>query len=203
MTFYAVELDLVPAFGWQGGPEASTRIIALRNRSERRNIEAAHPRHRYILPFQNITDGAYLAELKAAHLAMYGQAHSFLVKDHSDYEAFDEPLGNAPAGTAAVQLVKTYSFGPATRVRTITKPVAGAVIEQGGVAKAGTLDTLTGLFTPSTDWTEGAALTWSGEFRVPVRFASDYLPMTIDEKFGADGAFAMNGSVELVEVFGE
>lgn len=47
----------------------------------------------------------------------------------------------------------------------------------------------------------GAILTWSGEFRVPVRFDTDYLPFSIDD-IGNDG-FATNGSVDLIEVLGE
>ena len=135
-------------------------------------------------------------------LAMRGQLHSFLVKDWSDFEADGESLGNAPAGSAAVQLKKVSTFGSASFQRTITKPKAGTVVVyQGGVAKAGTVNTTTGLFTPSTAWTEGVALTWTGEFYVPVRFASDLLPMTIDNRSGAE--YMLNGAVELLEVFGE
>jgi uncharacterized protein (TIGR02217 family) len=199
--FYDVELDICPAFGWQGGPQFNTRITALRSGLERRNAEAAQVRHQFTLPFANIRDADYLQEIKAAHLAMRGNLHSFKVKDWSDFEAFDEPLGVAPAGSTPVQLRKLAAFGLATYSRTITKPLAGVVVKQGGTIKAGTLDTLTGLFTPSTAWTPGAALTWSGEFRVPVRFDNDYLPMTIDSR-NANG-YAMNGSVQLIEVFGE
>lgn len=45
----------------------------------------------------------------------------------------------------------------------------------------------------------GSVLSWSGEFRVPVRFATDTLPMTIDNRSG--DRYVMNGSVELVEVW--
>lgn len=202
MAHYAVELENVtPAYGWQGGPEGDTEVVALRTRHERRNAVGSRMRHRYTLPFQNIHRESYLAYLKAAHLAMRGRLHSFLVKDWLDFAAEAESLGAAPAGTAAVQLVKTYAFGPASFQRLITKPVAGAVVYQGGVAKAGALDTETGLFVPSTAWTEGAALTWSGEFRVPVRFDNDFLPFSIDNASG--GQHIVNGAVDLVEVFGE
>lgn len=202
MTHYAVELDNVcPAYGWQGGPEADTEVTALRNRHERRNAVGARMRHRFTLPFQNIQRASYLAYLKAAHLAMRGRLHSFLVKDWLDFAATLESLGNAPSGSTAVQLVKTYAFGPASFERLITKPVAGAVVYQAGVAKTGSLDTSTGLFTPATAWTEGLALTWTGEFRVPVRFDSDYLPFSIDNASG--GQHIVNGSVDLIEVFGE
>ena len=201
------ELDLCPAYGWQGGPEFSTRIIALRNGHERRNANWDLMKHHFILPFQNITDANYLLYLKSVFLAARGQTESFLAKDWSDFEADGESLGVAPSGTTAVQLKKVATFGATTYNRTITKPVStGLVVYQADgsgnpVAKAGTVDTTTGLFTPSTSWTAGRALTWDGEFRVPVRFASDILSMSIDNRAGAH--YAMNGSVELIEVFGE
>ena len=201
MSAYATELDICPAYGWQGGPEFNTRIVTLRNGHERRNAQWDQVRHRFVLPLQNIKDQAYLTELKAFFLAMRGQTHSFLVKDWSDYQASGESLGNAPSGKTAVQLQKVSTFGSASYTRKITKPKSGAVIYQDGSAKSGTLDTTTGLFTPDTDWTEGEALTADFEFYIPVRFASDLLPMTIDNRSGSN--YVMNGSVELVEVFGE
>lgn len=201
MTAFATVLDITPAYGWQGGPGFNTRITQLKNGHERRNANWDQVRHHFTLPFQNITDAAYLLRLKSVFLAMRGQTHSFLAKDWSDYRATGESLGNAPAGTTAVQLQKVATFGSATYTRTITKPKAGAVVYQAGVAKSGTLDTATGLFTPDTAWTEGQALTWTGEFYVPVRFASDLLPMSIDNRSGSQ--YVMNGSIELVEVFGE
>lgn len=199
---YAVELENVtPAYGWQGGPEGDTEVVALRNRHEHRNAIGSQMRHRFTLPFQNIRRADYLAYLKAAHLAMRARTHSFLVKDWLDFSAAVESLGAAPAGSTAVQLVKTYTFGPASFQRLITKPVAGAVVYQDGVAKAGTLDTATGLFTPGTAWTEGLALSWTGQFRVPVRFDNDFLPFSIDNASG--GQHVVNGSVDLIEVFGE
>ena len=203
MTAYATELDLCPAYGWMGGPEFNTRIVTMKNGHERRNANWAQMRHHYTLPFQNITDDDYLGDLKAVFLAMLGQTHSFLAKDHSDFEAVSEALGTSPAGSTPVQLKKTYTFGSATYVRSILKPKAGTVtVYQNGVAKAGTYSTTTGLFTPTTAWTAAATLTWDGEFFVPVRFASDLLQMTIDSKRGGVN-YAMNGSIELVEVFGE
>lgn len=45
-----------------------------------------------------------------------------------DYQATAESLGNAPSGTTAVQLIKTYgtAYGQ-PYVRTIVKPVNGTV----------------------------------------------------------------------------
>jgi len=197
------ELDLCPAYGWQGGPEFFTRIVTLRNGSERRNANWAGMRHHFTLPFQNITDADYLLYLKSVFVAAQGQAESFLVKDHSDHTATLEALGTTPSGSTPVQLKKSYTFGATTVSRDITKPVStGLVVYQNGSPKAGTVDAATGLFTPTTAWTGSATLTWSGEFRVPVRFASDILSVSIDSRRG-NGEYAINGSVELIEVFNE
>ncbi len=203
MAFYPVEIDLCPGFGWQSIPSFNTDIRQLRSGREKRRGLNDVVRHRYMLPYQNITSQAYADSLKSAFLAMRGQLHTFLAKDASDYLADGDALGIAPSGSTPVQLVHVATFGAASYERTITKPVAaGLVVYQNGIAKPGTVDTLTGLFTPTTGWTPGDVLTWSGEFRVQVRFASDLLPMSIDDRF-SDGPYAMNGSIELAEVFGE
>lgn len=204
--FIDSELDIGPSYGWQFGPGFNTLIKPLRNRHERRKIQQDQAGHSYTLPFSKIKQQSYLEKLKAAFMVAHGAGHSFKVRDWSDYTATAAPLGTAPAGSTPVQLVKVYTFGAGSHSRIITKPKAGAVVYQntggGPVAKAGTLNTLTGLFTPTTAWTGGAALTWTGEFYVPVRFANDVMPMSIPSNYGAEG-FAVEGSVDLVEVFGE
>jgi len=204
MALYPVEIDVCPGFGWQASPEFNTDVRMLRSGREKRRGLNDLVRHRYTLPFNNISSDEYLMKLKAAFLAVRGQLHSFLVKDDSDYLSVDDPLGLAPSGSAAVQLIHLANFeGAAFYERIITKPVAGTVVvKQNGVVKAGAADPLTGLFIPTSAWTPGAVLTWSGEFRVAVRFASDSLPMSIDNRRGAD-AYAMNGQIDLIEVFVE
>lgn len=200
MTFYAYELPICSGFGLQVGVLGDTEVQTQENQHERRNAGDVILQS-YILTLNNVNTANYMV-LKNALYAFYLQAHSFLVTDPLDYQATAESLGNAPAGSAAVQLIKTYGIpGVATYTRDITKPVAGAVVYQNGVAKAGTLNTLTGMFTPTTSWTEGQPLTWTGEFHVPVRFASDFVPVTVDAKNA--NHFFVNGSVELREVVGE
>ena len=195
------ELDPCIAFGFAGGPEFSTRITTLANGHERRNANWSSPRHRFTAPFANISTGDY-REIKRVFLACRGQAYGFLFRDPLDYQATNEPLGDAPAESTPVQLTKVSTADGVDYTRTITRPdPAGFTLYQAGVAKAGMLDATTGLFTPTTAWTTGEPLTWTGEFRIPVRFASDWLPFSIDNKRDAD--FAVNGSVEIVEVFGE
>jgi uncharacterized protein (TIGR02217 family) len=201
MTILAIELDPCVAYAFVGGPEFSTRISVLRNAHERRNANWAQARHRWTAPFVNISPSDY-TEIKRVFQACQAQTFGFLFKDFLDFQANKEPLGNTPAGSTAVQLVKTSTAGSQSYVRPITRPVAaGFVLYQDGIAKSGTLDVATGLFTPTTAWTAGKPLTWSGEFRVPVRFNTDWLPFSIDNA-SADG-YVINGTVEIQEVFGE
>ena len=195
--FYPVEIDACSAYGWQGGPSIDVLIKRLVSGREKRKPQSYVRLHSYILPFQNVTDSDYLEYIKSAFMALGGPTDSFLVKDYGDFLAVDQPLGIAPAGSTPVQLLRTYTFGAASHSRKITKPTAGAVISQNGVPKAGTLNTLTGLFTPTTAWTPAAILTWDGEFRVPCRFDQMSLQSTIDNRIG-DG-YATNGSVTLLE----
>lgn len=179
--------------GYVAGPEYSTNVVNYKNGNERRNSNWSLPRRKYQVPYTNITPTQY-ADLVAAFYAAKGQANGLRFKDWLDYSATNQSLGNAPSGTTAVQLIKTYTYGSSLYTRTIKKPVS-ATVYQAGIAKPGTLATSTGLFTPSTSWTEGQALTWTGEFDVPVRFASDFLPATWDN-------FQVRSlDIELVEIF--
>lgn len=199
MAFYPEEIDVCPAFGWQGGPSIDVLIKRLVSGREKRKPQSYVRLHSYILPYQNITDINYLEYIKSAFMALGGPTDSFLVKDYGDFLAVDQPLGISPAGSEPVQLLRKYEFGAASYTRDITKPLAGAVISENGIPKAGTLNTLTGMFTPTSPWTPAAVLTWDGEFRVPVRFDQMTLTSTIDNKSG--GQFVVNGSVTLLEVY--
>lgn len=200
--FIDAELDICPAFGWQGGPSFNTRVITAQSWVERRNANNIECRHSYTLPLQNIVDDNYLLLLKQVFMACRGQLHSFKVKDYSDNTATNAVFGEGDGATLSFQLSKTSTFGPASYVRTITKPLAGVVVTVNGVATAVTVNTSTGMVTFAAPPAAGAILRWSGEFRVPVRFNSDVLNATIDNKTGT-GDFLVNGSVELIEVFGE
>jgi uncharacterized protein (TIGR02217 family) len=190
-------LDKV-SYGFQIGPLFDTRITTLRNGHERRNRNWDTFKWRGTAPYNRIRAEHHVL-LLGAHLACGGAADSFRFKNWMDYRVTGQSLGNAPAGSTAVQLVRDYeTFGSTTHRRTITKPVSGTVtVYQNGVAKAGSTDTTTGLFTPDTAWTEGQPLTADFEYDIPMRFASDWLPFTQEEWN------ARTGEIELIEVLGE
>lgn len=195
MSFLETRLSEKIAYGFEAVPGYSTRITTLDNGNEYRNANWVKAKRRYRARFDLFTP-AMFAEMLAAFHACKGALIGFRFKDFTDYTATAEALGIAPAGSTPVQLVKTYGFGVAATTRTIKKPVAGTVtVYQNGVAKAGTLDTTTGIFTPTTAWTGSAVLTWSGEFDVPVRFASDDFPATYEQfRF-------ISADLQLIELF--
>lgn len=183
--------------GFSVVPARFTDIVALRSGVEYRNARWSSAKRRFSGRYGNWTR-EMRDELLAVWMACEGPTYAFRFKDHNDFDVTAQSLGTTPAGSTPVQLVKTYTFGSRTHTRTITKPVAGTVtVYQNGVAKAGTLDTATGLFTPSTTWTAAQPLTWTGEFDVPVRFASDEIEFVLPDRAISEV------NVELVEVFGE
>lgn len=195
MSFFETQISDRVALGFQAIPTYDTRVIPLDNGKEKRNVNRTRAKRRYSALYQNFTP-AQFADILAVFHVVRGMAHSFRFKDWTDFQVENGSLGVAPSGTTAVQLVKLYTFGGTTVTRTITKPrSSGFVLRQAGVIKAGTLDTTTGLFTPSTAWTPGEALTASFEFDVPVRFASDDFPAAWENKQ------AISTPCELVEDF--
>ncbi|UHQ21882.1 DUF2460 domain-containing protein [Lysobacter sp. 5GHs7-4] len=192
MSFVNVRMPTCVAYGFTGGPAYSTLVVPLENGREQRNRQWFYPRHQYSAQYLNLDLEAQRLVLEIFH-ALVGQLHCCRFKDHNDYQAFDEPLAPAIGTSTAVQLIKTYSMGPQATTRLIQAPVAGAVIKRNGVAVAGTLDVETGLFTPDAPWASGT-YTWTGEFDVWVRFASDY------NAFQIGNVDAHTADIELIEV---
>lgn len=184
------------ANGFAGGPTWYTQTVELKSGVVRRTAIRSRPRYRFSAPYQNISP-TKAALVIAAFNACQGSARGFRFKDWNDYTATAEALGNTPgANTTPVQLIKSYTFGAETVTRKINKPVSGSVtVYSNGVSKAGTLDATTGLFTPTTAWTAGEALTWTGQFDVPVRFSSDDLILSFNT------LNALSSDIELEEVF--
>lgn len=197
MTVIETRLSPRVEAGFSAVPGYSTRVVTLRNGHERRNAMWGAAKRRYTSRYASF-DASDRADILNCVMATVGQTYAFLFKDWNDYNATAQSLGTAPSGTTAVQLVKTYTFGSQTVTRTITRPRSATLtVYQAGVAKAGTVDATTGLFTPSTSWTEGEDLTATFEFDVPVRFATDEIEFVLPHRDIAEV------NCELVEVFGE
>jgi uncharacterized protein (TIGR02217 family) len=106
-----------------------------------------------------------------------GRTHGFRFHDFGAGESIgtDEPIGTGTGSSATYQLIKRYTIGVYSFDRTITKPVAGTlIVKVNGVATTSfTVDTTNGEVTINA--TNGAAITASYQFQVPVRFDQDRL----------------------------
>jgi uncharacterized protein (TIGR02217 family) len=200
MTIIDAELDVCPSYGWQGGPEFNTLIKQFRSGRERRKPLWSTVRHRYILPVMNIKDDEYLAGLKSAYLSAMGSAYAFRVKDWSDFIASNQVFAAGDGVTDTFDISITSSFGDASYTRRIVWPI-DPVFTVDGTPVSATFDYDNGVVVFDSPPTDLSVLRWSGQFRIIVRFASDTFPMTIDNRIGgAGGSYAMNGSIELMEV---
>lgn len=191
MTFIETRLLDELAYGFSGGPQWRTMVTPLRNRFERRNIQGSRPQHRFSGSFDRREAGV-VATLLATHNATYGAAVGFRFKNWLDFTATAQLL---PAGTGAartVQLTKAYTFGASSVAVPIRKPVAATVtLTADGSPLAHSLDAATGMVTYTAS--PGAVVRWSGEFDLPVRFATDDFSATMDT-FGATTV-----DIELIE----
>lgn len=176
-----------PKYGVTSEPDYSVTVIRRASGHERRNRDWSRPLTRITItvgPGPRADDE--VQELLEFWHAVGGSVMGFRYKDEADYKSCrvsgtpartDQPLVAALGSPSGYQLTKRYTFGAQTQDREIYKPVAGTIlIADGGTLKTETthytIDYTTGivslLFTPS------GALTWGGEFDIPVRFDSSF-----------------------------
>lgn len=178
MSFIEERLLDELSYGFSGGPTYSTRRKALKSGIERRNVNRSRPLHRFKGSFDN-RDSVVVETLLSAFHATAGTAYGFRFKNHLDFEAELQALGEATGVSQEIQLVKHYSFGNQARAVPIRKPNADVVVvNQIGTVVAATVDTTTGMVTLTG--TPGDELFWSGTFDLPVVFDNDEFAATIE-----------------------
>jgi len=206
MAFHEVRFPDNISRGARGGPERKTQIIELASGDEERNASWANSRRRYDAAY-GIRRSDDLAAVVAFFEARNGRLYGFRWKDWGDYKSClpsgtpaetDQVIGAGDGTTTTFQLVKAYTSGAQTWMRTITKPAAGtvSVAIDGVVQDSGwSADTTTGQITFATAPATGAPITTGFEFDVPVRFDTDRLDVTHDiERLGSIT------SIPLIEV---
>jgi uncharacterized protein (TIGR02217 family) len=197
MAFLNVRMSSRVEAGFSVIPGHNTRLKTLANGNEKRNANWTGSKRRYTSAYAGF-NRVERTELLNTIEATDGMVYAFRFKDWNDYRAIDQALGLSPAGSTPIQLSKTYTFGPRTKTRIITKPIAATVvIFEDGTPKAGTVSDLTGLFTPTAPWTPAAVITATFEFDVPVRFATDEIEFVLPHKD------ICQVNAMLVEVFNE
>jgi len=197
MAFHEIRFPDNISRGARGGPERRTQIVELASGDEERNASWANSRRRYDAAY-GIRRADDLAAVVAFFEARNGRLYGFRWKDWGDYKsclpsgtpaAIDQAIGTGDGTTSVFQLVKAYTSGAQTWVRSITKPVAGTVaVALDGVVQASgwSVDATTGQITFATAPATSIAITAEFEFDVPVRFDTDMLDVTHDiERLGS------------------
>ncbi|MBL0918045.1 MAG: DUF2460 domain-containing protein [Hydrogenophaga sp.] len=180
MTFIDHRLSEDVSAGFRGGPEWSTAEVALKSGVSDHFQRWSMPRHRYQADYLELVEAGLGEGIVNAFMAARGRLHSFRFRDHRDHKADNVLIGTGAGTSAPMQLVKLYTFGPATYARKIVLPIASTVtVTQNGSPKAVTVNASTGMVTPTSAWANSAEIRWSGEFDVEVRFGSDYYPFSM------------------------
>lgn len=183
MAFHEVRFPDDIAYGATGGPEFATSVVATASGFEQRNINWSAARGRWDVA-SGLKKQTQLDTLISFFRARKGRAHGFRFKDWTDYKATAQALGTGNGTITTFQLIRTYSSGGSTDVRTITKPVAGTVkVYLAGVLQASgwSVNTTTGVITFSTAPANDVAVSADYEFDVPVRFDTDRMAVTIEQ----------------------
>jgi uncharacterized protein (TIGR02217 family) len=171
------------SYGSRGGPEFSTEIVELGSGHEQRNINWTYPRERWDVAY-GVKTKAQLQTLIEFFYAMQGRAYTFRFKNPDDFELTDQEIGTGDGSTTAFQIVKTYTYGGMTLTRKITQCHASLGIWSfyvDGVGAGGVLDAATGIWTATTPPSSGAVVTCTGEFDIPARFDTDFLPVQFSD----------------------
>jgi uncharacterized protein (TIGR02217 family) len=197
-SFVEERLNTDIRYGMVGGPEFNTSLVITAGGHEYRNQNWAQSRPRYRMA-DDLYSKAELADLISFFQNRKGQAEGFRFKDWADFLAVTT-VGNGQGimlsrDTIAVvpdgsnknfQLYKKYITTGSSYTRLINKPRPAVTGYTGAkLYKNGTLLTYGSgstqvAFDESQGWVTfvtapaiGDLLTWSGEFDVPVRFATD------------------------------
>lgn len=192
MAFHDVRFPDSIAQGAIGGPGFSTSVITSSGGREQRQANWSGPRRSWDVSsgLKRIADRDALI---AFFIARDGRAHTFRFKDWSDYTISRQAIGTTDGSDATWQAFKTYTSGPTSKTRTITKLVSGQVqvwvngtsIDLGAGADEFQVNLLTGVITLGATLaaTTGQSIELAGQFDVPVRFDTDELRLSMRSAF--------------------
>lgn len=192
MSFHEVLFPAALSFGSSGGPERRTEVITLSSGFEERNTTWAHSRRSYDAGI-GLRGADDIHEVIAFYEARLGKLYGFRWKDWADHKsgepsapvtAIDQPLGIGDGAETEFALSKTYTSGPSSYARPISKPVeASVVVAADGVAQSAgadfNVDGATGIVSFVSPPANGVVLTTGFEFHVPVRFDTDRIEVNL------------------------
>jgi uncharacterized protein (TIGR02217 family) len=171
--------------GAQGGPLFKTTVLIAASGDEQRIPEWDIARGEWDIGYgiRNKTD---LLIVIGFFRAVLGKTHAFRFRDWSDYQATDAVFGTGNGSTTDFQLkipYHSYQDDGTTIVRTYTRliylPETSPLTIKANAVTVNPANydlEVGGIISFDTAPTNGHALTWTGEFSVPVRFDIDKLP---------------------------
>jgi len=213
MTIDAIDFPASLAHGTSGGPRYKTSVTGLDSGHERRNRNWLRARYEFDAA-PSVSQQAALNTLLAFFHGCGGRAIGFLFKDRTDFTSAadnrsapaktDQTIGTGDGAIANLDFIKTYSNGVSSSTRRIFRVVSGSVL----VAVDGTLKTegthytvdyINGVvtFLAGNIPTLGQVITAGFEFRIPVRFDTDYLETALTSY-----TIHQTATVPIVEVKG-
>lgn len=191
MAFQEVLFPTDIAYGSSGGPTRRTEIVILDSGFEERNTSWASSRHRFNISY-GVKTYDQLETLITFWQARSGPLNGFRFKDFADFRSkgpqtaitdTDQLLGVGDGANQTFQLIKTYSSGGSSYVRTINKPTSSTTIislDDVSQASGWSVDITTGIVTftsaPGADVDVKAGF----EFEVPTRFESDEVIVNLE-----------------------
>lgn len=192
----------------RGGPEFSTGIITVPAGLTQRNINRLDFIGRWGINYRLLKPDQ-LQELYNFFVCRHGMAYGFRFlapEAHEVLASAPEQFGTGGAGATVFQLQRVHTSGPRTYTRKIVKPMAGGltyvpgantikIYVNGAEQTSGvSVSSTTGLVTFTSAPSNGAVLTWSGQYHVPALFGRDQFEGEIDT--GSTSVFG----IDIVEV---
>jgi uncharacterized protein (TIGR02217 family) len=125
-----------------------------------------------------------------------GRLTGFLIQDYLAHSVVMEPFAISNGSTLLYQLMRTFYSGNVGRIKTIYKPVDPIIVYVDGVEdNTVSVNYDAGLVAFTTAPSNGAVLSWTGQYNTPVRFNTDVISMQLNgvDSMGWD-------SIELTEL---
>lgn len=209
MVFVDESLPDCIQLGAESDPMWLTNVVTAIGGFEATNQNWADARHTFDISYA-VRDASDYMLIRVHFHMMRGRAKKFPFKDFLDFEvAASEGVLTDTESSPAIeyQFYKRYGSGSDLYDRKITRPTSGTIAVfrtrasvTTNITGSATISYTTGLVSISGHQA-GDTYTWSGEFRVPVRYDTDKLPGIARDRSGGGGELLVEcPAIMIVEV---
>lgn len=193
--FHEVSLPQFVSIYARGGPCFHTIVVSSVSGREARSTSRTHSLQQYQIKDCKLNNEQF-AQLNAFFRARQGMMYGFRMRDHADHTVNDQQLAVGDGQKTQFQLFKSYRDDLSTYQRPIYKPIADSVIiKVNGTVADFNCNSTNGMIKLANAPQQGASITASFIFEVPVRFEIDNLTYHL----GEDGSIIID-PLKVVEV---